>query len=167
MIIALTGLAGAGKSTVAVELAQLGFVRIRFIVAAYTVQGGLFRLAWGGLLPKWAAWVIGILLAVALPAASWWFGLAAWDRAAVVGAAALVQWSTAFQGTQNMTPCFLGEYAGFLQVADGIDAVPFQELGGNGVRRYAGFRNFRSRNARERNTFRPNAVSSPDTGGAG
>lgn len=30
MIIALTGLAGAGKSTAAAELARLGFVRIRF-----------------------------------------------------------------------------------------------------------------------------------------
>lgn len=64
------------------------------IVLGYALAGAAFRLCWGGLLPKWAAWVIGALLAVALPAASWWFGLAPWDRSAVVGVAALAQWST-------------------------------------------------------------------------
>lgn len=64
------------------------------IIVAYALAGGFFRVAWGGLLPKWASWVLGALLAASMPLVCWCLGLSPWDRAAAVGAATLVQWSS-------------------------------------------------------------------------
>lgn len=64
------------------------------IVSAYALPGAFFRIAWGGLLRKWAAWGIGVLLATSMPLVCWWLDLAPWDRAAVVGAATMIQWAS-------------------------------------------------------------------------